>query len=492
MEGQAANASSDSGRSASRVILPCQSELADSGRFRPPLGPGWDRLVFLADDESGQTLVVAALCMAILIGMLGLVVDAGVLSYEKAQLQNAADAAALAGALELSTCGSTANCAVLQTAAQDALVENGLSGSTLYTGCATTAGTGLKLMVNNPPCTVASDPNRGKTTVVETVVSKSFPTTFVGIFGLKTVPVSVRAEAALRTQAGQPCVYALDPSANGALQIANSSSVVASCGISVESSSSSALLCNSSSFNVSGISVVGNISQSGCTFNAQPKVNANLPHPADPLSSLPTPAIPTCGTSTSSPYHGASNTVDITGSATLYPDFAYCGGITISSTANITLMPGTYVLITSGNQQWGLHLCVQATMRGTGVTFYNKGVGQINLYNISTGTGGVALTAPTSGTYAGILFFQDSHNNAPSNIIGTPQWNTVLEGAYYFPSAAVTFDYNGVVKYNFLVAKDIQFANLNSTSSGQSTFTSDYSTLPNGSPLGGGNAAIVQ
>ena len=64
---------------------------------------------------------------------MGLAIDVGQLRLAKQQLQMTADAAALAGALELSSCGGSANCSVLKAAAQDALTENNLGASTLLT-----------------------------------------------------------------------------------------------------------------------------------------------------------------------------------------------------------------------------------------------------------------------------------------------------------------------------------------------------------------------
>ncbi len=51
--------------------------------------------------ERGQVLVVAVMALGVLMGMVALVTDAGALLHERRSLQNAADAAALAGAKEL-------------------------------------------------------------------------------------------------------------------------------------------------------------------------------------------------------------------------------------------------------------------------------------------------------------------------------------------------------------------------------------------------------
>lgn len=64
---------------------------------------------YLNKDESGQSLVLVAIMMAVLLGFGALAVDVGYMTYQKSELQNAADAAALAGAGSIPTPGVTAN-----------------------------------------------------------------------------------------------------------------------------------------------------------------------------------------------------------------------------------------------------------------------------------------------------------------------------------------------------------------------------------------------
>ena len=59
--------------------------------------------------ESGQFLVMFCLLGAVLIGMMALALDVGMILHERRQLQNAADAAALAGAIELPADATLAN-----------------------------------------------------------------------------------------------------------------------------------------------------------------------------------------------------------------------------------------------------------------------------------------------------------------------------------------------------------------------------------------------
>jgi Flp pilus assembly protein TadG len=468
-----------------------------NGRAGCRVASGLKHLVRGARNDSGQTLVVAALCMTVLIGFLGLAIDAGQLRYQKRQLQKAADAAALAGALELAYCGGTLNCASLRSATASALSENGFAGSTIRTQCAAGSGNALEVMINNPPCALSGDPNIGRGAYVEVVLSKPQPTLFAKVLGIKSIPLAARGEAG-RTGGGS-CMFALDPTGSNAIVVDLFASVSSSCGIMDESSAFNALGCYLfAAIQASQISVVGGVSNLLCSISPAPKTNVAMPSPADPLASLAKPSVPACGTSTKSPFHGSGSAVNISGVATLYPDAAYCGGITILPGANVTFEPGVYVL-TSTNKgantgPGGLHIDVGTLVSGTGVTFYNYGPsGGVTFNFTSCSFGGVNLVAPTNGVYGGILFFQDPQNTAQATILGSPDWNTVLEGTYYFPKAKVVFAFSGPVKYNILVAYDIEFSifTFGSTTT-SSNFASDYGSLANGSPVAGSGAAVVQ
>ncbi len=151
----------------------------------------------LAEEDSGQTLVLAALGMLLLAGFLGLAIDMGELRHARRGLQTQADAAALAAALELTACNGVSACATMQTAATNSLAENGVAGATLTTGCVTNSSSpATAMMLNNPPCLAGSaDPNTGNTAFVEVVLSQAQTTHFAGVLGYRSVPVTVRAEA---------------------------------------------------------------------------------------------------------------------------------------------------------------------------------------------------------------------------------------------------------------------------------------------------------
>ncbi len=448
--------------------------------------------------DHGQVTLLAALSLVVLLGFTGFAVDVGNLRLSKNNLQAAADAAAIAAALEIQSCAGTALCSAMVNATAASLSENGFGSAVMTTNCAAQGTSTVRVSLNNGPCARGtSDPYTGKTNYVEVVLARSTPMWFSSAMGMKSTVVSARSEAG-RAQ-GTNCIFALDPDGGNAVSVDLLASVNGHCGMVVESNAWNALSCNLlASISMSQIGVAGHTQQLLCPVSPTPKTIA-VPSPADPLASLPKPSVPACGTSLTSPYHGAPGPIVILGNATLYPDAAYCGGITILPTANVTFMPGTYVLKSTSilglPVLGGLSLDIGGTINGSGVTFYNYGPsGAISMVATSLLGNGVNLSAPTSGTYSGILFFQDPQNVSQATILGTTSWNTNINGTYYFPTARVLFAASGVTAYNILVAYDIDFAalTLGTTKATASSFMSDYSSLANGSPLQSSAAVLVQ
>jgi hypothetical protein len=86
-----------------------------------------------------------------------------------------------------------------------------------------------------------------------------------------------------------------------------------------------------------------------------------------------------------------------------------------------------------------------------------------------------SFAAPTTGTYAGILFFQDRSNTHAAAVGGS---NAAVVGALYFPKAQLTYSgSNATSAYTLLVANAIVFSGSNST------LNDNYSSLPGGPPF---------
>ena len=437
--------------------------------------------------DAGQAVLFVALGMVVLLGFLGLGIDMGYMRYMKRRVQMVADAAAIAGATEIPNCTSP-NCAALQTAAETAVsTDNSFPSVSENTGCSPAPGLGATVvLVNNPPtCLGASDPHNGDNGYVETLVAANVPTLFAKVFGQNSAVIKARAEA---ISTGSNCVYVLDQSGFGALT--NIVGIYASnCGVVVESNNSDAFFCLGLSFGAPYIGVVGGAVPLCIFGGASPTTGITDPNPTDPLAyrqasmEAAAPAPGSCGTSTSSPYTGHNGQLNISSAATLNSG-TYCGGINIQPGANVTFNPGIYTLTSTSSTNGGLTVGVGTTVSGGGgVAFYNYGpYGGINFVCSSCTAGNVTLTAPTSGAFEGVLFFQDPGNTSSSVVVGSAFFNTKLTGSTYLPSAPVTFAFDITVDYNDLVAKDITFGlalyGIVATNS-----YNNYSALANGSPL---------
>lgn len=426
----------------------------------------------LVTDEQGQALVFVVLGIGAVLALFALVMDVGQLLYTKRQLQTAADAAAVAAALEIQTCGSTTNCTVMQTAAKASFTENGLSTPTLVTQCASSSASGLILQLNNAPCSLgASDPNYQNKSVVEAIVSKKQPTMFGKLLGISTVNLTARAESG----AGGPsnCIFVLNPTASQSLLMNSNAQITAQCGVMVNSNSSSALLANSGvKLTATAINIVGGTLLNGSpTLSPTPVKGASAA--ADPFASTPKPTVGSCGSSTASPFWGAANNVSVSGNVTFNPG-VYCGGINLNSGATATLNAGTYIMKGSVNAGSG------SSITGNGVTIYFS-TGSLTMNSSSH----ASLVAPTSGTYSGMLLFQDSSDTNSIILDGdsTSKW----QGAVYAPSAQLTL--NGGSNLAAYTIIDVNTVIVNTTAF---TIGNDYSSLSGGAPIKGAGASITE
>lgn len=394
---------------------------------------------------SGQIVVLTALCITALVALMGVAVDFGYLEHQKRHMQEAADAAAVAGARALAT-GS------YSTAAKH---DASLNGFTDGQG-------GTTITVNNPP---ASGAYAGNSQAVEVLISAGEPTFFLRTIKISSMNVSARSVAYAESSPG--CIYVLDPSASKALQLSSGVVVTSQCGVIVDSSDPSALYASgTASLQASSIGVVGGSSASGgAVFSPTPKTG--IVPVGDPLAGVPAP---TYGTSCDQSKYslGGGKT------ANLSPG-VYCGGITINGGATATLSAGTYVLAGGG-----LVVSGGGIVNGTGVTFYNTNdVGKTTGYQpISFTGGGVAnLSAPSTGTLAGILFFQDRSitSTQPNNLSGGSSGK--FQGALYFPTTPLQYSGGtGINPYTLIVADTLSFT-------GGVNINDDYSSLANGSPM---------
>ncbi len=153
--------------------------------------------------RSAKTLVLFVLVAPVLLGMIGLVVDAGMLMAAQRQTQNAADAAAIAAAMDLYRGAS--NSTALATA-QTFVTNNGLSATLTLNGGASNA---LNIPPQDPGNT--GSPYKNTANYVEAIVSQNVNTLFIQVLGINsTQTVTARAVAGYEPVGAGEGVMVLD------------------------------------------------------------------------------------------------------------------------------------------------------------------------------------------------------------------------------------------------------------------------------------------
>jgi Flp pilus assembly protein TadG len=425
-------------------------------------------MVMLVKAEDGTVTVLFAVSMIAVLGMVGLAIDVGQLRVAKHNIQLAADAAAVAGALEIPSCGGTSACQMMLTAAQSALVENRLQGSTLLTNCYNGTNGNLELTVNNGPCALGtSDPNSGNINFVEALISYKQSTSFARVLGIQYGSIAARAEAT--TTASDDCVYTLASSGVGLLVQANGSvsgsnlQILLNCGIRVNSSASTALTVSSGmSVTASAVGVVGGyVVEGGGSINPTPTTGAT---PARDILARMSPPSFSPGTCQPNPNVTTTQTL---GPAS--PAGAVCyNGLSIGGSGTTTLNPGLYII----NGQ--MNVTTSGLITGTGVSFYIAPGGSVNV----NGGGTLKLSAPTNGMYNGILLFQDRQNTNQLMFTNSSA-STLLQGIFYAANASLVFTGNAQGSYYS------SFVTSSLTIGGAGTF-SNYALVNKNTPLRAG------
>lgn len=373
--------------------------------------------------EAGQALVFTALAIVVLMGFAGLGIDMGILRYEKRLQQNAADAAAIAGASNLNFGG-------VQTAGQNAAAANGFTdnGGGARTNCEASSAAVGTVCVQISPAGPSVGPHAGDANYVEAYVSAVQPTYFMRILNINKAVITARAVAGGPNTA--TCLYTT-PTLFGVL---GSGDVDGAGNIAfpVTPPGAGCGMVSDNNINLTGaITDATSISAVGSAPRTTPLASVGIPTAGDPLAGL-MPLTPGGCTAQS----GIVNT-NIPNPHIFTPG-NFCGGISINTAVDVTFQPGIYFI--SG----GFNDGSPGTITGNNVTFYILS-GGVTLTGANSPQ--LQLTAPTIGQNAGILFWQEAVDTTASTIRfgGTSD----LEGILYFPSAQLT-THRGNVTPTFL------------------------------------------
>lgn len=388
-------------------------------------------------DDRGVVAVFTVLMLPVLIGSMALAVDIGFWYVTKSSAQNAADAAAISGALEL----SNGNDDLIETAALSAAAANGFS-----------TADGDTITVNNPP---TSGTYSGDNTAVEVLVSREPELFFATIFIDDSPTVAASAVAGVVNRGDTSCLMALEDSDDKAFEIKGNANVDATgCQVQVNSTDDEALDASGNSLlTADAICVVGGYDGDDDNFSTTPETQCT--EFSDPFTDLAAPSLDGLTVFSLS---------KIKTDTTLAPGI-YDGGIEVSAGATVTFEAGLYVF-----RDGGIKLTGNASLAGDGVTFYLTGDDAKLDF---TGGSEIQLSAQTTGDLAGILVFQDPDAEEGLTHKFNGGADVQMEGVLYFSSQDVEF--KGNASGTSTVPISVLARNLKFSGNSNFNFSADYS-----------------
>ncbi len=310
----------------------------------------------------GNVTIVFSIALPVIIGSIAVSVDISNLYMRRAELQGAADSAALAAAKELYMAGADQKVIA-------AVAEN-------Y--ARTNIGTGRKLKIGT---TLIDDDTAVTVEIVEE--TKLYFASFL-VSELSPIHVSATARAA---GGGRICVVGLAETDEHTVLLDFSAKLTApTCAVYSNSMSKYGLVTFLKS-TIEAELICSSGGYSGKDASFQPSPIVDCPQLQDPLSDRKAPSYSGCD------YKDFKVSA---GDVTIYPG-VYCGGLTIGGTANVFAQPGVYVI--SGAPFGVLD---EAKLRGEYVGFHLVKGSKIHFMRDTT----IDLGAPKSGPMAGILIYE--------------------------------------------------------------------------------------
>ena len=374
-------------------------------------------------DRSGLVIIKFALVLPVLLGIVAGLIDYARIQGYRATLQAAADAAAMAGAKELSLVDARSKsvAAVVGAVATRYVQANEDQRATGHAPAVVTNVTREPLMV-------------------DVTVRGSINAIFGPAFGLDVSEIEVRSIARV---VGKPniCMLALEPQAGGALDLSRNARITGeNCAIFSNSKSTQGIKSQENAvLTATAICTAGGAV--GGKGNFSPEPITDCPQFDDPLASRPAPAAGAC--------LGKDLKIEA-GQHTLAPG-TYCGGLTLGGTAIVTLDPGVYVI--TGD----LIVTGSATLTGENVGIYLSGLRSRFVLDTNTT---VSLSAPREGEMAGLLFFADRKQNGMTKHVIRSNNARKLLGTIYVAQGILSIDADQPIAdqsaYTAIVAQRIE------------------------------------
>jgi Flp pilus assembly protein TadG len=386
----------------------------------------------------GMAVIWMAILGFVLLGFIMLALDTGRVYFIGHQLQNTADAAALAAVNALPDGNTAARAAALTTA-----YNNYVDGTPVVIDSNTAnAATGDTVLGKYDPKTFTFTPTTTHPNACKVVARRPAVALMLGsLFGVSTSNVSRNAIAVAEPLSG-PGLILLSPHDKNALYLKGAQNAqinVIGSGIQVNSD-------NAQAVSLQGIVVANEVNIVGSGGDVSkikgnpPPINFNQPVMPDPLEYLPR-IDPSQYTS---PLYGGDRTATPDTQLILEPGY-YANGLPGANNITYRLRPGIYILGGNGasangasyvGDGGGVMLYLLTPPSGTTLPAVGPTIGT-NL-NIRAPSPDLGDTFYGADTYAGIGIYQEKigAKTVLLNFIGTPNVN--VDGTAYLPDTAIT------------------------------------------------------
>lgn len=342
-------------------------------------------------------MIIAILIMPVAIGLAALAVEGGVWYADRHELRAMADGGAMAAAWARYDGDDE------EQAAFDAVDELNFDDDL------------DEIDVNSPPL---SGIYEGDDDAIEIEVRRYRPLLLSTMFlGGEDVEIVMRSVVRLGSRSAY-CVLALSQTASGAVSFQGGPTVdLEGCGINANSMEDDALsMGGTATLTADWAQVVGGIELIGrarLITHEDPEEDA--PNRVDPFADLPAPPRPPDCPG---------------GNVAVYTPCTFVGNKTLNSGASVTLEPGVYY-IDAGT----FRINGGATLIGDGVTLYLTGGADMTI----NGGANVSLTAPSTGTWAGISVMQD-RDDPPGSSLFNGGSTMDIQGVMYMPTQHLQFN----------------------------------------------------
>ena len=391
--------------------------LRKSGRDRLQTAPNaspFDRIRAFFKHSAGSVSVALALLSPVVIGTVGLAVEASYWQMHQRAMQNASDSAAIAAAME----GGSNYAAVANAVAAQYGFVNG-NGNIVVAVSQTSSAAG---------CT-----SKCYTVSISDQVPL-FLSPVVGYKGTSTVntrPMTSVDTSSVATETGGTSYCILALASSGAQGVTSNGAPKANLqGCNVMSNTTAT--CNGHTLNATfgaahgANNGCGNTQMSGVPVVADPYASlaSNIPadlcggsYPQEPAKKKD-PALPS-----SNHWSGANSA--ISGVKVVCGDQQLTGDTTLNNTV---------LVIENGQLDTNGH-----TLSGSNLTVVFSGTNSASYQHVPTGGGTLDITAPTSGNWSGVAIYQNPSLTTNVNISAagnSPTWD--LSGLVYLPHSTVT------------------------------------------------------